>query len=68
MQNSAVARPRNTLANAVGDLAATERSLVAKHRRFRPGPHPGGGESPLEKFSPPLEKYVGHNLKVLDIV
>jgi len=23
---------------------------------------------PLENFSPPLEKYVGHSLKVLDIV
>jgi len=28
----------------------------------------GVGEAPLENFSPPLEKYVGHNLKVLDIV
>jgi len=27
-----------------------------------------GGKSPLERFSPPLEKYVGHCLKVLDIV
>jgi len=27
-----------------------------------------GAQSPLEKFSPPLEKYVGHYLKVLDIV
>ena len=24
-----------------------------------------GGKAPLESFSPPLEKYVGHNLKVL---
>jgi len=27
-----------------------------------------GGEAPLENFSPPLEKCVGHNLKILDIV
>jgi len=27
-----------------------------------------GTKSPLANFSPPLEKYVGHNLKVLDIV
>jgi len=27
-----------------------------------------GSEAPLEKFSPPLEKCVGHILKLLDIV
>jgi len=27
-----------------------------------------GGEAPLEKFSPPLEKWVGNILKLLDIV
>jgi len=27
-----------------------------------------GGEAPLEKFLPHLEKCVGHNLKILDIV
>jgi len=27
-----------------------------------------GGEAPLENFSPPLEKCVGHRLKLLDIV
>jgi len=27
-----------------------------------------GGEAPLEKFSLPLEKCVGHRLKLLDIV
>jgi len=26
------------------------------------------GEAPLETFSPPLEKCVGHSLKLLDIV
>jgi len=26
-----------------------------------------GGEPPLGNFSPPLEKCVGHNLKILDI-
>jgi len=26
------------------------------------------GETPLENFSPPLEKCVGHRLKLLDIV
>jgi len=28
----------------------------------------GGGKPPRENFSPPLEKCVGHNLKILDIV
>jgi len=29
---------------------------------------PGGKNPPLEKFSPRLEKYVGHSLKLLDAV
>ena len=28
----------------------------------------GGGEAPLESLSSPVEKCVGHNLKILDIV
>jgi len=27
-----------------------------------------GGEAYLQNFSPPLEKFVGHSLKILDIV
>jgi len=38
--------------------------------RHRPVTRVGrrGGEDPLEIFSPPLEKCVGHSLKTLDIV
>jgi len=38
------------------------------HNRLSPGAYPGGW-SPLENVSPPpLEKCVGHNLKILDVV
>ena len=39
---------------------------IGQHSNLSPGPQPSSPS--LEKFSPPLEKCVGHRLKPLDIV
>jgi len=36
--------------------------------KYKQAGNQGGGEAPLEKFSLPLEKSVGHSLKLLDMV
>jgi len=61
--------PQNCFALFVGRASAfiifrsTKRSLFFAQARNQ-----GGGEAPLENFSPTLEKCVGHSLKLLDTV
>jgi len=53
-----------SLSHSLGQRSVTSTNNFLSH----PRPVTRGGEALLEKFSTPLEKFVGHSLKLLDTV